>query len=115
MKFKIVEELSTFNFGAEFVNAGKAYEKKITAKDVDPKELEMGILVEMEHTTNKDIATKITLDHLAEIKDYYTRLAKMEKKAKQAQEEKTEEENDGENDGEKDEDEKEEKESSMKV
>lgn len=87
MKFKIAEELSEFNFGSEFVNAGRSHEKKITEKDVDAKELEMGIVVEHEHTTNKDIAKKIALDHLAEIKDYYTRLAKMEAKAKKAQEE----------------------------
>ena len=84
MKFKIAEELSDFNFGSEFVKAGKANEKKITEKDVDAKELEMGMKVEMEHTTSKDVAKKIALDHLAEIKDYYTRLAKMEDEAKKA-------------------------------
>lgn len=47
----------------------------------DPKELEMGIEVEMEHTTNPLISRKIALDHLTEIPDYYTRLAKMEKEA----------------------------------
>ena len=59
MKFRIAEELSTFNFGTEFVNAGRSYEKKITEKDVDAEQLEMGINVEMEHTVNKDIAKKI--------------------------------------------------------
>jgi hypothetical protein len=102
MKFQIIEELSNFNFGSEFVNAGRAFEKKITAKDVDPKELEMGILVEMEHTTNRDIATKIALDHLSEIKDYYTRLKKMEEKAKKQQEEKKEEESEKDEESDKD-------------
>lgn len=60
---------------------GLADKKNITEKDVDPKELEMGIKVEMEHTGDKEIAKKIALDHLAEIKDYYTRLAKMEQEA----------------------------------
>ncbi len=82
MKFKIAEQLSEFNFGEDFTNAGRAHEKKITAKDVDAKELERGIEVEMEHTTNKDIAERIALDHLAELKDYYTRLAKMEEEGK---------------------------------
>jgi len=52
-------------------------------KDVkhDPKELKMGIKVEMEHTTNPIISRKIAMDHLVEIPDYYTRLAKMEKEA----------------------------------
>lgn len=82
MKFKIVESfnLKDLDFEKVFINAGKAYEKKISESDVDPKELEMGIAVEMEHTTNKDIAKRIALDHLSEgISDYYTRLAKMEK------------------------------------
>jgi len=48
---------------------------------VDPKELAMGIKVEMEHTTNPVIAERIALDHLSEIKDYYTRLKKMEQEA----------------------------------
>lgn len=47
----------------------------------DPAELEMGIKVEMEHTSEPLISRKIALDHLTEIPDYYTRLAKMEKEA----------------------------------
>lgn len=46
------------------------------------KQLKMGIKVEYEHTRDKTIATEIALDHLYEIPDYYTRLAKMEKEAK---------------------------------
>jgi len=48
---------------------------------IDPKQLEMGIKVEMEHTTDKAIARRIALDHLREIPDYYTRLLKMEREA----------------------------------
>lgn len=47
----------------------------------DEKELVMGVEVEMEHTTIPSIAKKIAQDHLSEIPDYYTRLAKMEKEA----------------------------------
>ncbi|MFW9871749.1 MAG: DUF5661 family protein [Candidatus Thorarchaeota archaeon] len=47
----------------------------------DSKELKMGIEIEKEHTPNELIAEKISKDHLAEISDYYTRLAKMEKEA----------------------------------
>jgi len=47
----------------------------------DPKELAMGIKVEMEHTTNPIIAERIAKDHLAEVPDYYTRLKKMEAEA----------------------------------
>jgi len=57
---------------------GKANEKGFTEADADPKELAMGIKVEMEHTSSKAMATRIALDHLAEINDYYTRLKKME-------------------------------------
>jgi hypothetical protein len=47
----------------------------------DPKQLKMGIQVEYEHTDITLISEKISRDHLAEIPDYYTRLAKMEKEA----------------------------------
>jgi len=50
--------------------------------DADPKELEMGRKVEMEHTINPNFAKRIALDHLAEIPDYYTRLIAMENEAK---------------------------------
>lgn len=58
-------------------------EGKSKGEDIkhDPKQLEMGIKVEMEHTTNPVISRKIALDHLKEIPDYYTRLDKMEKDA----------------------------------
>jgi len=49
--------------------------------EVDPSQLEMGIKVEMEHTTMPIISRKITIDHLVEIPDYYTRLDRMEKEA----------------------------------
>jgi hypothetical protein len=64
-----------------FLGAGRAKKGGVTEKDVDPKELKMGIKVEMEHTTNPVLAKRIALDHLAEIDDYYTRLAKMESEA----------------------------------
>jgi len=49
--------------------------------DFDPKQIEMGIKVEMEHTKDRDMAEEIAMDHLTEIPDYYTRLKKMEDKA----------------------------------
>lgn len=55
-----------------FLSAGRAFEKGITEKDVDAKELAMGVKVEMEHTTNPKIAKRIALDHLAERPDYYS-------------------------------------------
>lgn len=64
--------------------AGYAFKKGFTEKDADPKELKMGIKVEMEHTTDPLIAKRISLDHLSELSDYYTRLAKMEEEGKKA-------------------------------
>lgn len=64
-----------------FFGAGYAYERKFTEEDADSKQLEMGIEVEMEHTSDPLIAKRIALDHLSEITDYYTRLAKMEAEA----------------------------------
>ena len=51
--------------------------------DIDSNELEMGIDVEMKHTSSPEIARKIALDHLAEMPDYYTRLKEMEAQVEQ--------------------------------
>jgi len=45
-------------------------------------ELRMGIEVEQEHTSDLREAGKIAMDHLREFPDYYTRLTKMEARAK---------------------------------
>jgi len=49
--------------------------------DYNPQQVQMGIEVEMEHTTIPKIAEKIVWDHLEEIPDYYDRLSRMEKEA----------------------------------
>jgi len=46
--------------------------------EYDPKQIEMGLKVEMEHTNSKIIALRIVKDHLAELPDYYNRLKKVE-------------------------------------
>lgn len=58
-------------------------EGKSKGKDIEPNphELEMGIKVEMEHTSCPIVSRKIAMDHLVEIGDYYTRLDKMENEA----------------------------------
>lgn len=63
---------------SSFLSEGRSKGKDIGP---DPKELEMGIKVEMEHTTMPIISRKIAMDHLIEIPDYYTRLDRMEKEA----------------------------------
>lgn len=45
--------------------------------EFDADQLAMGIDVEMEHTDDPEIAKAIAKDHLAELSDYYTRLADM--------------------------------------
>lgn len=50
--------------------------EKLNPADVDPKELEMGMKHELEHTSDPDIAKEIALDHLAEDPHYYSRLKK---------------------------------------
>lgn len=42
-------------------------------------QLAKGVKVEMEHTTHKDVAHEIALDHLGEYPDYYDRLEQAEK------------------------------------
>jgi len=71
-------------FLQKFLSAGLAYQEDTTPQDVDKEQLRMGIKVEYEHTTSKQIATRIALDHLTEIPDYYTRLKKMEEDANQS-------------------------------
>ncbi len=45
-------------------------------------QMSMGMIIEMEHTSCSLVAEKIAMDHLAEIPDYYTRLAAMEAAAR---------------------------------
>jgi 2'-5' RNA ligase len=51
-----------------------------TEADFDPKDLEEGANVELEHTKNIELAREIAMDHLVEDKDYYRKLKKMEGK-----------------------------------
>ena len=45
------------------------------------RQLKKGIQVELEHTTDPAVAREIALDHIAELPDYYTRLARVEKQS----------------------------------
>ena len=49
----------------------------------DKKEVEMGTKEEMEHTKNPKEAEKMAKTHLRKIPDYYTRLSRMEREAKE--------------------------------
>ena len=56
------------------IAGGKGDETKV--KNVDSKELQVGIAVEKEHTSNTKTAEEIALDHLEENPKYYTDLIK---------------------------------------
>lgn len=76
MKFlRLRKSSDEINFEKDLMEAGKSKGKK---DKVSEEQLEMGKEVEKEHTTNPEIAEKITRDHLEEIPDYYTHLKKME-------------------------------------
>jgi len=62
------------------LSEGRADEDGIDSIDVDPKELELGKEIELEHIDDEDVSEEIALDHLAEMPDYYTELKKMEEK-----------------------------------
>lgn len=47
--------------------------------DFDQRELARGILVEMEHTRDRAVATRIAMDHLVEDPLYYRKLARIHK------------------------------------
>ena len=75
-----VAETTVYAIMSSFFAAGKS--KNVDDKvEYDDDQLEKGVEVELEHTSDAAIATKIAQDHLAEIPDYYTRLEEMEKEA----------------------------------
>ncbi|MBP1750296.1 MAG: hypothetical protein H6Q52_2835 [Deltaproteobacteria bacterium] len=61
------------------MKGGRADGKQITRYDLQ--QLIMGVTVEKEHTTDKLRALEISMDHLEEFPDYYTRLHHMEEDA----------------------------------
>jgi len=73
-----VGDPAQLDFLRTFWSAGRSREKGVTVEDVDPDELRVGEQIEMEHTTDREIARKIALDHLAEYPNYYSGLAWLE-------------------------------------
>ena len=71
------------------IKGGKA--DKMSVEDIAKKfkvsvgkiqaQIQKGIEIEKEHTSDKEKATEIAMDHVTEFPDYYDRLIKMEKKA----------------------------------
>lgn len=56
---------------------GKADRKD--PSDFDPESIKEGVKVEMEHTSDRNLATEIAMDHLTEDPMYYKKLAKIHK------------------------------------
>jgi hypothetical protein len=54
---------------------GKARGRK--SSEFDPRELDKGTAVEMEHTSSRRLAQKIAMDHLVEDPAYYRKLARI--------------------------------------
>lgn len=52
---------------------------RLSPSDVSPIEYAKGLRVEKEHTINKEVASEIALDHLAEDDQYYTHLESIHK------------------------------------
>jgi len=67
----------------DITEEGLSVKENVVPSDVNAEELAMGIQVEYEHTNNEELARKISVDHLTEIPDYYSRLKKMEEEAKE--------------------------------
>ena len=89
-KFEVYRTAIKKDYGVDIkdfkdqLKGGKADVKDITKYDL--KQILLGIRIEQEHTTNKMIALEITMDHLEEIPDYYTRLIEMEEEAEEEME-----------------------------
>lgn len=80
IKEHLMRQSQNLKFTAEKIPGGKA--KNRNPKDFDPKQLKMGIEIEKKHVNDEEMAKEIVMDHLVEFPDYYTRLKKMEEKAK---------------------------------
>ena len=59
----------------QWAGKSKGYKKA----DFNKTQLRVGTNVEMEHTTSKRLAERISIDHLVEDKDYYKKLKKIHK------------------------------------
>ena len=80
------KEIPSKKIGEENIPGGMAGGMKLTdiaekhgiSVDILVAEFKKGIGVEMEHTTDREIAKEIALDHLFEDPKYYTKLSKIE-------------------------------------
>jgi hypothetical protein len=64
---------------AEAMKEEGSYKEGDTIEGFDHAQMAAGIIVEMEHTQDEEVAEQIVLDHLMEDPDYYKKLATIEK------------------------------------
>jgi len=64
----------------EKIPKGRSSGKK--PSDFSEEQIQKGIKVELEHTSDRELAKEIAMDHLEEFSDYYKELDKMETKLK---------------------------------
>lgn len=72
--------MNWYKISKERIPGGRAEGKD--PNKYDSKEMNIGIGVEKEHSSNIDIRKEISRDHLEEFSNYYTRLKEMEEKLK---------------------------------
>lgn len=63
-------ETEAYKIISDILTGGKS--KGIMPEDADPKEIEMGSIVEAEHTSIPELQMKIVADHLTENPKYYS-------------------------------------------
>jgi hypothetical protein len=79
IKYESVNEADVVPGGlAKGLSLNDIAEKHGVSVDMMVAEFKKGIAVEMEHTTDREVAKEITLDHLFEDPKYYDKLAKVE-------------------------------------
>jgi hypothetical protein len=79
IKYESVNEADVVPGGlAKGLSLNDIAEKHGVSVDIMVAEFKKGIAVEMEHTTDREVAKEITLDHLFEDPKYYDKLAKVE-------------------------------------
>jgi hypothetical protein len=98
---KDFEEDEVVGFDGQLIEDMNLVAPRKKREEYDQEQLDTGISVEAEHTSNPELAAVIAANHLDEIPDYYTRLKAMEDEAKEEEdttesEEQEEEEEEGE-------------------
>jgi len=77
-----ISEMNTIKGGkADKMSVEDIAKKFSVSVDKIKAQIKKGVSVEMEHTSDKEKATEIAMDHVTEFPDYYDRLGKMEKGA----------------------------------